>query len=264
MLTGILIIARAGSSRLSNKHFLNLCGAPILSYLIGRIQYEFTDELKQKKVELIIITGKSDPQNRLFEQFDIPVFYGNDNNIPLRQLEASEAFKLDNIISIDGDDILCSTTGMRQIYDSLTKIKNKYVCVTGLPLGMNVCGYSIDYLSHSLNNSSYQLLENGWGRIFNKNDLVTICMYSNNFVNNGDIASKFNIVYRFTLDYIDDFKFFAVIINELKESIYTINDDDLIEYVTQHKLYEINNHLSEEYWINYNKLVDMEVKNDFK
>lgn len=89
-------------------------------------------------------------------------------------------------------------------------------------------------------------------------------MYSNNFVNNGDIASKFNIVYRFTLDYIDDFKFFAVIINELKESIYTINDDDLIEYVTQHKLYEINNHLSEEYWINYNKLVDMEVKNDFK
>ena len=57
---------------------------------------------------------------------------------------------------------------------------------------------------------------------------------------------------RFTLDYDEDAEFFKKIINTMKEKVVSISDEDLINFVTKNKLFEINSSLKKKYWENYN------------
>ena len=42
---GILIIARMGSKRLKDKHFLLVNGEPLINFLVKRIKYKFSKHL---------------------------------------------------------------------------------------------------------------------------------------------------------------------------------------------------------------------------
>ena len=114
MKTGILILARCGSTRLSKKHLQPVNGEPVFCYLVRRIRQFFRAEIEAEKLRIIVATG-DEPENRAFEGVvgDVAqVFYGSTRNIPLRELQAAEVLNLDYIISVDGDDILCSPAGM--------------------------------------------------------------------------------------------------------------------------------------------------------
>ena len=45
---------------------------------------------------------------------------------------------------------------------------------------------------------------------------------------------------RMSLDYIEDYEFFNTLISRLGETVYTINDEELIDHIDRNKLYEIN------------------------
>ena len=114
MKTGILITARLGSTRLKQKHMLKVREKPIVYYLIERIRREFKEEIAQNKIEVVIATS-DEPDNRAFERLataNLKVFYGSIHNIPLRHFQAVESYGLSHVISVDGDDILCSVSGM--------------------------------------------------------------------------------------------------------------------------------------------------------
>ena len=79
------IIARLGSKRLHDKHLIELKGIPIIAYLIERIKYEFSDEINQSLLEVIILTGDRGNNSRLdtvANQCGISIYYGDNNNIP--------------------------------------------------------------------------------------------------------------------------------------------------------------------------------------
>ena len=167
MKTGIFITARLGSTRLEKKHLLTVNNHPILFFLIKRIKEEFREQLISGEIKIIIVTS-DEPENREFENFQkdgATVFYGSINNIPLRHLQAATAHSLDSIISVDGDDILCSVKGMRTVYEALMQ-GAKYAKTSNFPFGMNSSGYSKDFLESSLNGHFGDILETGWGRIF--------------------------------------------------------------------------------------------------
>ncbi|MCX6181192.1 MAG: hypothetical protein NT150_04610 [Bacteroidetes bacterium] len=246
-MTGIFITARLGSTRLSNKHLIAADGITFIEWLLKRFIAEFENEISTDEVRLFITTSHK-IENRKFEDLASPlkveVFYGDDENIPLRHLQCAEQHKIDSIISIDGDDILCSTAAAREIYemfkrdDSLKMIKTK-----GLPFGMNVMGYTTIFLRKSLLENTNLKLETGWGRIFNESAVTTICL--NNFEDNYDL--------RLTLDYQDDAIFFSKVINHLGEKTCTVTDKELIFIIIENKFQLINNHLNKEYWENFNK-----------
>src|SRR4051812_37434090 len=108
-MTGILFIARLGSTRLSQKHLIEVEGKTFIEWLVERLHFEFSKEISAGTARLIICTSVAE-ENKKFEQLfagtATTVFYGDDNNIPHRQMQCADAFGLDNIISIDGDDIL--------------------------------------------------------------------------------------------------------------------------------------------------------------
>ena len=250
MKTGILLTARLGSSRLKKKHLLNVNGQPILSYLIDRIGIAFRQEIADGQVAIVIATSDQE-ENKQFEMFcpqHVEVFYGSLENIPLRHLQVAKQYSFDNIIAVDGDDILCSVEGMRQVYRELVNSK-EFVKTSGLPFGMNVMGYTTQFLKTSLECSEYQVLETGWGRIFNETGQSVLIFNMSNC----------NDYMRFTLDYLEDFVFFEKLITQFPGDFNNSTDQDIVDYVVNEQLYEITKPIAKEYWNNFNSGVEKEI-----
>ncbi len=227
-------------------------------WLIKRFEFEFEKEIKSQKICLIIATSEK-PDNKDFciaiDETSCKIFQGSDNNIPLRHLQCAKHFHLSHVISIDGDDILCSTHAAREVYEQMIKdYEHTSFSITGLPIGMNLGGYTVAYLEESINNQSDKKLETGWGRIF-KNP-VTWSKSLGGYDIMGDL--------RFTLDYEEDAKFFCEVINLLKEKIISISDKELLTFVEKNNLYKINSSLKEIYWNNYNSEKQKELDNEQK
>jgi spore coat polysaccharide biosynthesis protein SpsF (cytidylyltransferase family) len=252
MKTGILITARLGSTRLEKKHLLPVNGLPIMHYLIERIRCEFEKEIRDKGVQIIIATS-DEQENRQFREFaksGVAVFYGSLNNIPLRHSQAAAYQTLDAIVSIDGDDILCSPKGMREVYRALSR-GAQYVKTSNLPFGMNLMGYTASFLESSLNNHTNDILETGWGRIFDENQLM-------------DIVIPFpiqNNALRFTLDYQEDYLFFKVLIEKCGDRIMQMTDEDIADIALKENLYRINEPISKQYWENFYLIQQQEMDN---
>ena len=63
---------------------------------------------------------------------------------------------------------------------------------------------------------------------------------------------------RFTLDYADDYRFFAAVIENFGDSIVSASDRDIIERVLARDLYKINADKAREYWANFGQHVEKE------
>lgn len=251
MKTGILITARLGSTRLGKKHLLPVSGLPLIHYLIERIRWEFGKEIKDNDVQIIIATS-DEQENRQFVEFSnsgVAVFYGSINNIPLRHFQAATVHGLDAIVSIDGDDILCSPKGMREVYQELNR-GVQYVKTSNLPFGMNSAGYAVSLLASSIKNHTNDTLETGWGRIFDENQLM-------------DIASSFpiqNDALRFTLDYEEDYQFFKALIEKCGDKIIKMTDEEIVNIVLKEEFFRINEPISKQYWENFYLLQKQEME----
>jgi spore coat polysaccharide biosynthesis protein SpsF (cytidylyltransferase family) len=251
MKTGILITARLGSTRLEKKHLLPANGQPLFYYLIKRIAWEFEKELLGNRVQLIIATS-DERENRKFEDFSehgTSVFYGSINNIPMRHLQAAKLHDLDAVVSIDGDDILCSPKGMREVYSALNQ-NAQYVKTANLPFGMNSLGYSYSFLSSSTKNHANDILETGWGRIFDEKELKEI-----------DLPSLIqNEALRFTLDYEEDYQFFKALIEKTGDRIIGMSDEDIVNIVMRENMFRLNETISKQYWENFKKAQKQEIE----
>ncbi len=253
---GIFITARLGSSRLPAKHLHPAAGRTFMEWLFGRLLYEFKKEVKNKEVLIVIATSEETGNERFLEIVQdnpVEVFFGADDNIPLRHHQSALNYGCSHIISVDGDDILCSAKAAREIYTAMTSgIKADIFQVEGLPLGMNLSGYSDEYLGKSLEKAADQKYETGWGRIFHAPVIHNIRLAD------YDIMDEL----RFTLDYEDDAKFFEAVISSLKNETLSISDEALIAHVKKNGFEKINAHLKEEYWANYNSEKAKEIKTE--
>jgi len=245
MKNGIFITARLGSTRLERKHLLPVRDQPVLSFLIRRICREFEHEMNSKEIQLVIVTS-DEPENRQFEMFGAEgaaVFYGSKDNIPLRHLQAAQAYSLEGVISVDGDDILCSVSGMRAVHDALSR-NAPYVKTSNLPFGMNSVGYTRAFLESSLHGHKDDTLETGWGHIFDARQQI-------------DISIPFPLhdnALRFTLDYPEDYRFFSSVIESIGDAIVDAQDISIVRQVIEKKLFLINEPISKQYWDNFHKL----------
>ncbi len=246
-----------GSTRLANKHLLAVKETNFLSVLIERFNTAFSNE----NLPVIIATSEM-PMNKNLEGHVDPkkasIFFGNDTNIPKRQLQCAENFGLTHIISIDGDDILCSIAAARAVIEKL-KSGSEGVKTIGLPIGLNVMGYEVAFLKAcletALNEQAGVKIETGWGRIFNNRiEEVVLNFQATEYI--GDL--------RFTLDYPEDERFFRRAIEEFPGDIVTASDDALINFVLATGIYRENNFLCEEYNRNFNAQKNIEINDNVK
>jgi spore coat polysaccharide biosynthesis protein SpsF len=249
-MTGIVIVARLGSTRLKQKHLIEVENNTLIQHLANRIQYRVSQSINEADFKIIIATA-DEPGNRKFEElefsFPVSVYYGSIHNLPLRQLECAEDLGLDNIISIDGDDILVSCEAIVKVFDALKK-GAVYIKTAGLPLGMNIMGYSTAFLKSSLEKSNHAVLETGWGRIFDAGKLTILEL--------GDYEKDERL--RFTLDYPEDADFFVKIISHFNKDITAATDAAIIDFVIGKEVFNINAFLNKTYWDNFSNQVNTE------
>ncbi len=246
---GVFIVARLGSQRLQAKHLQPAAGAPILLHLVRRLRQAFASHLAAGRARVVIATS-DEPANRTFEEIVGPeasVFYGSIHNIPLRQLQAAEAGGFTEIVSVDGDDILCSPAGVLAVAEKLAAGAD-YVQTSSLPFGMNSFGYTRRFLAEAMARHQAGTLETGWGRIFQGRTPVTISY--------DHLPQDERL--RFTLDYADDLEFFRAVLEALGPRIATASDSDVIRLVLDQKLFLRNAALAEEYWTNFRRQVEKE------
>lgn len=240
---GVFITARLGSTRLSEKHLIEVNGKPFIKWLVERFSIAFKENIKKSELKIFITTSVKAENKKfelIFDKREAEVFYGSDENIPLRHLECAVANNIDYIVSIDGDDILCSTEASRLVTEKLFK-GSTMVQTSGLPLGMNSTGYSKDFLEKSLFGIESNKLETGWGKIFDKSQIEVIQL--------KDEKSIEKI--RMTLDYESDADFFKKVISNI--DVLNVSDDMLIDAIITNNWNQINNHLDDIYWSNFNK-----------
>lgn len=246
---GVFVTARLGSSRLPNKHLEILNGVAAIEWLLSRIKSAFEPEIISGEIIVVLTTGNF-YTNRILEDFvkkyGFLIFYGNDINIPKRHIEAGQAYSVDAIISIDGDDLFCAPESMREVYFQL-KSGVPLVKCNGLPIGFNAWGYSLPALEKSMQNSKFIRLETGWGRIFSD-------------INQIEITHESEIYYdsiRATLDYPDDLLFFQRCMVKIPDW-FCLSSKELIDKINKLKLNGYNNHLTEKYWNNFNEDIQNE------
>lgn len=240
---GVFITARLGSTRLSEKHLIEVNAKPYIKWLVERFSIAFKENIDKKELKIFITTSEK-PENKKFEvvfdKEELGVYFGSDENIPLRHLECAIENGIDYIISIDGDDILCSTEATKLVIAKLLN-GSKMVQTSGLPLGMNITGYSRDFLKKSLLGIENKKLETGWGKIFDKNEIEIIELRKD-----GNVQKI-----RMTLDYEADADFFKKVISNI--DVINVSDDYLIKNIILNNWDQINIHLDDIYWSNFNK-----------
>jgi spore coat polysaccharide biosynthesis protein SpsF len=247
METVVLVTARLGSTRLKRKHLLEVNGRCLIQWLVDRIHEEFIPEIESGTLSVVIATS-DEQENRSFEGIEhCSVYFGSPNNIPLRHLQAARRYEAANIVSVDGDDILCSVSAMRRVYESLES-GAEYVKTAGLPLGMNAMGYTADFLGRMIRLTDARQLETGWTRVFDGRSLETLEFD----------GVKDSPLFRFTLDYPCDFDFFKKIIEHFGEKVVTADDEEIVDYVIENEVFELNRSVAEEYWRNFNENLQKE------
>lgn len=248
MSIGILITARMGSTRLPDKHMQSMAGRPALCWLIDRITAEFALELANGSASLLVTTGNITRNASLADLTNgspAQMFYGHDDNVPLRHLQAAQSHSFEALLSIDGDDIFCAPEAMRAVYESLTN-GAPLAKTIGLPLGMNAWGYATPLLDKALRGVETSLLETGWGRIFEGMQFDLIDLQCPGY---EDI--------RATLDYPEDLVFFdsaARLVQDWK----IMSSADFVQALLTKKLHLINASVTEQYWENFNMGVSTE------
>lgn len=247
-----LITARLGSTRLTRKHLLPVAGKPILQYLVDAICREFQQEIGTGDF-LVVIATSVQPENRdlLKVMRDCEVFFGSDSNIPLRHIQAARHFGASAVISIDGDDILCSPRAMRAVYKALEE-GAAYSGTTGLPLGMNAMGYTTAALDKSLAGLGDEtILETGWGRVFED-----IPKQMETF------ESLAHDKLRFTLDYSEDYDFFRILLEIPEVATGRADDSRVVQIVLDEGLDRITQPIVETYWQNFHANMAKEEKGE--
>lgn len=235
-----VIPVRLSSKRLHQKHLQIVLGHPLLSWSLRRQLYW------SQKLGLLdfVIATTSNSEDAVLESFSkdygVHFFAGDAQNIPRRFFQAAETFHADAVIAIDGDDIAVSPFAVSAVRKALQEGMS-YASTAGLPLGMNVSGFSSSVLKEAVTRSNASVLETGWGRIFKayEHSLISLSLKTQ------------REDYRLTLDYPEDLEFFKRLIEELGESYITSTDEELISCIETHKLYRINAGLSEEYLRNF-------------
>ena len=100
MKTGIILLARMGSSRLPGKVMLDLCGKPVLEQIICRLK---KIKLAEELVVATTVNTKDNAIVSLCEHLGVSYYRGSEENVLDRCIQAAEAYDLDVIVRLGAD-----------------------------------------------------------------------------------------------------------------------------------------------------------------
>lgn len=204
MKTAIFLSVRNKATRLPNKHFLKIKGRTTIEHLIDRLKLARLQDM------IVLCTSTNTDDNNLVEiakRNNIYYFRGSEDDKLDRYLEAANKFKIDFMVVVDGDDLFCDPIYIDKIIETFKKTNADFIYCDGLPFGAASNGIKISALQNVCETKSEKDTE-VWGNYFLKNkDFKKIALKAAPELNYPE--------FRMSLDYKEDFDFFARVFEEL-------------------------------------------------
>ena len=149
---------------------------PLLSILLTRLISRLEEYSYGIDLTILLTTGKQE-ENQILAQIASKVglntFFGSENNIPFRHLQALKFYNFDAVVSIDADDIIPSIEALHETVAALVS-GQPLVKTRNLPIGMNVHGYTGATLENALKGIELEQFETGWMQIYESFDIYNI------------------------------------------------------------------------------------------
>lgn len=226
------------------KDFTN--GFNVTTFLISQLK-------RSKKADLVLLATSIHPDDVILTEMaktnGISFFCGSEDDKLLRYNKAAEAFNVDVVAVVDGDDPFCSPEHIDNVFEAFEKESCDYVTYENLPLGASSFGVS----SHALKKICQDMPERDtevWGHLFaNHPD-----KYKTKFLKEiNALYTKPSI--RLTLDYKEDYDFFVQAIQILEAEKKEVNFHNLMLLLEKKpSLISINKSVQELYENNIQKL----------
>lgn len=214
-MTGIIIQARVGSSRLPGKIFMKLSGNSMLWHVLKRCQ-----QAKLANTVVIATTTKKndDKVEKFCKKNHVLCFRGDSNNVLARYHKAAEKFQIDTIVRITSDCPLIDST----VIDACIKefLKKNYDYVSNLnPKRTLPRGLDVEVFSFTALKKAYLEAKKPYEK-----EHVTPYIWENS-KNEFSVGSPVNASgiykrnYRLTVDYPEDFK----LMRKIYQKFYKVN-----------------------------------------
>lgn len=228
-----LIQARCGSSRLPNKVLKNLCGKPVLQWVIERVK-------KSKYLDEVIVATSIENNNlpliKLCCELDTRVFVGSENDVLDRFYQAARLMKPEYVVRITADCPMFDYRYLDMAIELLAEDTDYMAEITeSFPDGLD------------LEIISYAVLQEIWKEadLFSEREHVTLFVKNHPErykIQNFECPIKGIQDKRWTLDEDEDYqlivRIFQHFISEGKEFFVT---DDIVSFLSNHaELEDIN------------------------
>ena len=221
-----VIQARTGSTRLPNKTLKKICGKPMILHVLERLS-------NSKLIDKIVVATSTNPNDdelySLVKNNDYEVFRGSEMDCLDRHYQVGKKFHADLICKITSDDPLIDPVLTDKIIGFFLQNLDKYDYVSNVHPPTFPDGLDVEIMQMSA-------LENAWKNTSDSNDRehTTTFIWSN--------PSKFRIgnyknpknknlflTDRWTVDYLEDFKFVNAVYEELYNEQKIFLSDDIFD-----------------------------------
>ena len=230
---GIIVVARVTSTRLPNKATCKILGKESLAVLLQRMK-------RVKNSDEIILATSKDKSDDILEEIankeEVKFFRGSLDDVALRYYEAAKQYKLDQIVRITGDAILCDEVMLDKAIVSQISKGSDVTFIKNMPYGTAKEVFSFRTIEAVAKNAE---------KSENTEYLEWYLENSRNFkVNYIKSDYVFNKSIRLTLDYKEDLVLFNKIFDHFKNKIDQFTLKDVLFFLKKNpKIIKINNHL---------------------
>lgn len=260
MRKAIFITVRTGSSRLPRKCLLEIEGLTTIQHLIRRVK-------KSKLADIIVLCTtnleEDDVLRDIAEKEKIECFRGSAADKLERWRGAANKFNVEFFVTADGDDLFCEPELIDLAFRQYEKNKPDFIYGDGVkgvdvPCGAFTYAIKTEALKKACEIKDTDDTEMMWvyfkdSGLFNCQKLEGV----SSFYKRPEI--------RMTLDYPDDFKFFATVIADLGQAKEEFNLKDIIHYLDKNpKVIEINQYLQERFKTNQKNKTALILKKDYQ
>lgn len=229
-MTGAIVQARMGSSRLPGKVMLPGAGKPMLGHLVERLRLAET-------LELIIIATSDRTQDDVIDQYSkairVPVFRGSETDVLDRYYQAAKRFQLDTIVRVTSDCPLIDPSlidrqvrfaeSRRSDFDLITN-RHPLTYVDGLDFDI-IYMDALDYAWRHATEASH------------REHAVPFFWDCGMRVHNFEDPQNLYAKHRWTLDYREDYELILAILTHFAEHDMCFTTHDILSFL------EVNPHL---------------------
>lgn len=207
MKTAVFITTRMKSTRLPRKALLDIEGRSTVEHLIDRAK-------AAKLPDLVILCTSTHPEDEVLvgvaKRNGIETFRGSPEDKLDRYLQAAKKYKLDFIVNIDGDDLLCDPELIDRTIEHFRKTEADYIGWREFPVGAVPTGIKVEALEKVCELKEEKDTE-VWGGYFTDTGLFKVEYLE------AEKALR-HPEFRMTLDYPEDLEFFRAVFKRLYKS----------------------------------------------